>query len=251
MLSPVPMVATIHMGENDMLNVLLESRASRPRRMGSTVASALLHGALIAGAVALTMPGPVDANGVEKREPPVVYVPMPERAPAPPAPPKEFFPLAAPSLPLPTITAPDIVPTTLPPIDLSPAIPSDQVVIGAPGVRTASPIGAAGPALLGAGSAIDERLVDRAPRLIGQAVEPRYPASLREAGVQGRVVVQFVVDTLGRAELGELQVIESAHPQFVESVRAALSRYRFSVGEAAGRKVRTRVQLPFDFTLVR
>jgi protein TonB len=234
-----------------MLNVLLESRASRPRRMGSTVASALLHGALIAGAVALTMPGAVDANGVETRDPPVYYVPMPERDPAPPAPSKELFPVAAPDLPLPTITAPDIVPTTLPPIDLGPVIPPDQVVIGAPGVRTASLLGAGGPSLPGAGAAIDERLVDRAPRLIGQTVEPRYPASLREAGVQGRVVVQFVVDTLGRAELSELQVVESAHPLFVESVRAALARYRFSAGEAAGRTVRTRVQIPFDFTLVR
>jgi hypothetical protein len=37
----------------------------------------------------------------------------------------------------------------------------------------------------------------------------------------------------------------------VESVREALARYRFSVGEAGGRKVRTRVQLPFEFTLAR
>ena len=37
--------------------------------------------------------------------------------------------------------------------------------------------------------------------------------------------------------------------EFAESVRAALPRFRFSPGEAGGRKVRTRVQIPFDFTL--
>jgi protein TonB len=126
------------------------------------------------------------------------------------------------------------------------------MLIGAPEARTGSPIGN-GPAMPGSapGSAIDERLVDRAPRVLGRAIEPRYPAALREAGVQGRVVVQFVVDTLGHAELGELQVIETPHALFVDAIRAALAHYRFSVGEAAGRKVRTRVQIPFDFTLTR
>jgi protein TonB len=85
----------------------------------------------------------------------------------------------------------------------------------------------------------------------GRALEPRYPSSLRDAGVQGRVVVQFVVDTLGRAEMAELQVVETPHALFVESVRAALSHYRFSPGEAGGRKVRTRVQVPFDFRLTK
>jgi periplasmic protein TonB len=236
-----------------MLNVLLESRAPRPRRMGSTVASALLHAALITGAVALTMPGPVKANGVEAPpQPPIWVVPPQPQAPTPPAHHGDTFgPTRLPTLPV--IAPPDVIPDALPPIELGLAIPPDRIAIGRSGVGTASPLGAADPSLLigGVGGAIDERLVDRAPRLIGRAQEPRYPAALRDAGVQGRVVVQFVVDTLGRAELGELRVVQSAHPLFVESVQAALARYRFSVGEAGGRKVRTRVQIPFDFTLVR
>jgi periplasmic protein TonB len=234
-----------------MLDVLLESRAPRTRRVGSTIASALLHAGLIAGAVALTMPGPVDGKPAPVQSDTIRFVRTsapPRTTPTAPRPAESGS--TAPAR-FPTIPAPDVVPTTLPRIDIGPALPPDQVVIGAPGVRTTAPLGADDGSLLGAGSVMDERLVDRAPRLSGRIIEPRYPAPLREAGIQGRVVVQFVVDTLGRAELDALQVVETPHPQFVESVRAALSRYRFTVGEAAGRKVRTRVQMPFEFALVR
>ena len=69
--------------------------------------------------------------------------------------------------------------------------------------------------------------------------------------MNGRVSLQFVVDTLGHAEMSGLQVVEATDPLFARSVRAMLGRYRFSPGEVGGRKVRTLVQLPFDFTLVR
>jgi protein TonB len=101
------------------------------------------------------------------------------------------------------------------------------------------------------GAPFDASLVDRAPLLVGKPAEPRYPDRLREAGVEGRVVVQFVVDTLGRAELAGLQTVGDPQPLFVDAIRAALARYRFTPGEAAGRRVRTRVQIPFDFTLTR
>jgi TonB family protein len=142
------------------------------------------------------------------------------------------------------------VPTTLPPIELGPAIPAEEVVVGSDGVATGSPLGG-GASGLEAGSALDERQVDQAPRLLGAPSAPLYPVALRQAGVEGTVMVRFVIDTLGRAELDALEVLASAHPRFVEPVRAALARYQFSIGEAGGRKVRTRVQMPFAFTLVR
>ncbi len=238
-----------------MLNILLESRAPRAprtRRFASAVASAALHVALVVAAVALTMPGSVDATVPDLPPAGPIWIAPP--TPAPPAARPSAAP-AAPSLPeglTRSIAAPVFTPHELPPIDVGPAIPPDEIRIGGGStIGTGSPLGAGDPALLGGGGVLDERMVDRAPRIVGRALEPRYPAPLREAGVQGRVVVQFVVDTLGRAELGELHVVESAHPLFVDAVRAALARYRFTVGESGGRKVRTRVQIPFDFTLVK
>jgi protein TonB len=235
-----------------MLNVLLESRARRPRRVGSTLTSAVVHAALIASAVALTLPHPVDARPQVNPVHPDVIFTVPPR-PTPPAPSSRIRSTAPMPVtgPLPTrIDIPITVPDHLPPIDAGPAIPPDRIVIGGSDARPSTLIGGESSSLLG-GGVLDERSVDRAPRLMGNAPQPRYPVSLRDAGIEGRVVVQFVVDTVGRAELGDLQVVETPHALFVDAVRSALARYRFTVGEAAGHKVRTRVQLPFQFTLTR
>ena len=85
-------------------------------------------------------------------------------------------------------------------------------------------------------------MVDQVPRMIGSAAPPRYPVVLRESGVPGRVVVRFVVDTMGRAELGDVVIVEATHALFVDTVKNALERYRFTPGAVEGRKVRTMVQ---------
>ena len=98
---------------------------------------------------------------------------------------------------------------------------------------------------------LEERYVDRAPHILGAPIQPVFPTTLRERGINGHVSVQFVIDTLGRAEMNGLRIVEATDPLFVQSVRAVLPRYRFSPGEVGGQKVRTLVQLPFDFSLVR
>ena len=146
------------------------------------------------------------------------------------------------------IDMPSIVPIGIPDIDLGRApIDEGQMVIGHGGIPGRTTTGAGSE--LGSGSVIDEAAVDRAPNVLGNAPEPRYPAVLRSNGTSGHVVVRFVVDTTGRAEMDRLTVVESTHPLFVDAVRNALANYRFSAGEVAGRKVRTLVQMPFAFQL--
>ena len=235
-----------------MLNVLLESNTRHARRTGGTFTSTLIHAALFAGAItvtsreALSTPPPsevVDPTLVYRPpEPRRVTIddnrPRPARASAPVAP------------RIPTVSE---VPDKIPPVDIDMkiVIPSDADAMHGAISSTASFL--AGPG--GPGSApegvLEERYVDRAPRIIGTALPPAFPTSLRERGVGGRVSVQFVVDTLGRAEMSGLRVVEATDPLFAQSVRAVLPRYRFSPGEVGGQKVRTLVQLPFDFTLVR
>jgi len=75
-----------------------------------------------------------------------------------------------------------------------------------------------------------------------------YPDVLRRAGTQGTVVVQAVIDTLGRAEPGSL-ALESSHAGFEAAARAYVLGAVFRPGRAHGRAVRVLVRLPIGFTL--
>ena len=82
----------------------------------------------------------------------------------------------------------------------------------------------------------------------GSAV-PRYPPELKAAGVEGEVIAQFVVDTLGAPALTTFRVLKSSHGEFAESVKTALPGMRFVPAELRGRKVRQLVQQPFVFAI--
>jgi len=78
---------------------------------------------------------------------------------------------------------------------------------------------------------------------------PRYPAILREAGVEGEVLVSFVVDGTGQADISTFKVIRSTHDLFSTAVRQAIPQMRFTAAEIGGRKVKQLVQQPFSFTI--
>lgn len=80
---------------------------------------------------------------------------------------------------------------------------------------------------------------------------PRYPPELKSRGVEGDVLVQFVVDTTGLAILETFRVLRSPDPAFTLAVRAWLPKARFSPAEIGGRYVRQMVQQPFSFALAR
>jgi len=83
----------------------------------------------------------------------------------------------------------------------------------------------------------------------GQPVAPVYPDALLSAGVGGRVVVEFVVDTTGRADMGTFGTVSTTHPVFTEAVRRAVAAARFSPAMLGGRRVLQLLQLPFSFTV--
>lgn len=236
-----------------MLDTLLESKATRSRRSGGTLASTLVHAALFAGAITVTARDATvrPARPDEVVLPPVV-VGRPPEAPAStrPLPPNR----AAPSTPtaprLPTV---DRVPDQIPPIDVEVSVPiasNEEAARGTTGTIGQPSGGGPGSGLTGPPDGVlEERYVDRPPRILGSPVPPVFPMQLREQGRGGRVAIQFVIDTLGRAEMTSLRVVEASDPLFIQAVRAVLPRYRFSPGEVGGQRVRTLVQLPFDFTL--
>lgn len=86
---------------------------------------------------------------------------------------------------------------------------------------------------------------------VAGSCRPDYPERLRRTGVTGEVQAQFVVDTLGRAELRSFKVLKSTHDAFTEAVRVALTCMRFLPAETGGRRVRQLLQQPFNFDLAR
>lgn len=78
-----------------------------------------------------------------------------------------------------------------------------------------------------------------------------YPVELREQNIEGDVLVQFVVDTLGRAEMETFRVLRATHPGFVMTVRQSVTDLRFKPARLDDRPVRQLVQQPFEFRLQR
>src|SRR5207249_4440573 len=84
-------------------------------------------------------------------------------------------------------------------------------------------------------------IVDEQPVLLAGPV-PTYPDLLRQAGIQGRVVLAAVVDTLGRIEPRSFTVVSATHPGFVAPAQQALAASVFRPARMRGRAVRVRVE---------
>ena len=75
-----------------------------------------------------------------------------------------------------------------------------------------------------------------------------YPAEAAEDGVQGRVVVEFVVE--GDGSISNVKVVRSRHPALdAEAVRLIQSMPRWTPGTYNGDTVRTTYTLPVTFKL--
>ncbi|HVU23356.1 MAG TPA: energy transducer TonB [Opitutus sp.] len=93
---------------------------------------------------------------------------------------------------------------------------------------------------------LDSRLLDNAPQTRSQ-VSPFYPAELKNLGVTGEVMVEFIVDETGRVL--EPRVVRSTNRGFDGATLRAVARWRFEPGKKDGRTVRFRMAVPVEFSL--
>jgi protein TonB len=239
-----------------VFTTLLASNAPKVRARGSTAASLALHTAMIGTAVWLTTqqvsatPVPTDIHIAYLPQPASVVPVAPKTPPAPPVQsPAKALPIPSAPSAVPVISVPTVVPTALPPINALPTQVTDATIF-AVGPSTAAANGSSATPLGSGDVAYDGWTVDK-PVVPLSGSPPRYPAMLKDAGVDGRVDVRFIVDTLGRVESASVQVIDATHALFAESVRTALLRQRFMPAEVAGVRVRQLVTQPFLFTIRR
>ncbi len=105
------------------------------------------------------------------------------------------------------------------------------------------------------GSSADESgvysVVDTPPQLVGglQALHDQveYPEEAYNAGVQGRVYVQFVVNEKGRAQ--EVKIARGLPMGCNEAAIRAIERSRFTPGLVDGTPVKVRQTLFVNFTI--
>lgn len=78
---------------------------------------------------------------------------------------------------------------------------------------------------------------------------PIYPDLLRQAGVQGSVILEAVVDTTGRVLASSISVVSMTNPGFVAPARQALLATLFRPAMVGGRPIRILVRIPYEFAI--
>jgi periplasmic protein TonB len=99
----------------------------------------------------------------------------------------------------------------------------------------------------GLASGLSGTAVYEAPTLLSRVI-PSYPENARRLGIEGRVVLRFVVDQSGRVER-EIEVVTSI-PMLDQAAINAVRQWRFSPArDRDGNPVRVLVSVPLQFTL--
>jgi len=215
-----------------MLERLSASRTPGRLEPGRVLLAVALHGAVIFGAIKATAP---HAGPPTSREARIVDMflpaPEPEREPAPASAEPEVA--AAPQLEE-LIAPPADVPVTIPPIKQGPALDLSRFRSFAPG-PTAMPAATPGieSRIIAAGEADDPASVVFQP-------SPRYPPVLQAAGLEGKVLLEFVIDTAGHPEPASLRVIERTREGFDAAALETIQRSLFRPARVRGAVVRQR-----------
>ena len=231
-----------------MFENLIESQDKSKKSIGQTVASFIVHAAVIAAAVKVTAAG---AEAVKNAvvDTTMVFLKPPPPPPPPPdqPPPDVIVSQNPPPKGFQTVVAPTDIPKDIPPVDLEqkPFDPKDFTGKGVEGGLATGIVGGTGPVDV-AGVVYTEGQLDDPVQPISIPT-PRYPPVLQSAGIAGSVDVQYVVDTTGHAEPPSFKVMKSTHPAFAEPAKEAILKGVFKPAKFKGQPVRQLVQQRISF----
>ena len=227
-----------------MFDRLIASHSRRHRRRVFALGalSAVLHALVILAAVhATSHAGP--APETLRFDTALVFLTAPAQ-PKPPNPPDVQITSVSQLQGFQTVVAPATIPTEIPPVNLQERFdPRDYSGIGVEG-GTGTGVLAAGDA----GQVYAFDLVTEQPDRIAGAV-PVYPPLLRNAGIQGQVVLEAVIDTSGRVEPGSIRTVVSSNALFDAAAITSLRQTLFRPARVNGRAVRVLIRIPFNFVI--
>jgi len=145
-----------------------------------------------------------------------------------------------------TVVAPTDIPTNIPPINLNEKWDPSQFS----GVGVEKGFNLTTDVKVDPGAAFIEAVVDEKPSLVSPP-QLDYPDLLRQAGIEGTVLIEVIIDTTGHAEQASLRVVQSSNKAFEISARDAVMKSLYRPGRVRGQAVRVLVQVPINFNIRR
>src|SRR5437762_8885129 len=223
-----------------VFDVLIESKRKKAGKKAFSVGfiSLTVHTAVIAGAVYATLNAGQTDHSV-KVDTAMVFLDQQQQQKPPEQQPVQ---LDVPLKGFQTVVAPDVIPTNIPPVNLQEKFdPKDYSGSGVEG-------GVATGIVPTGNEVFMEAIVEEKPAVLSGPTLV-FPELLRQAQIAGRVLVQAIVDTLGRAEPPSVKVIQSPNPGFDQSAKNYVLKALFRPARVHGRAVRVLIQIPIDFRL--
>ena len=223
-----------------MVLTLLESewKTEKKRLFGVGFASLAIHSAMIAGVVYATVDAAPRDDQVRMGTAMVLLAPQEQQNAAEPPP----VQLADALQWFQTVAVSAQIPIDMPPVDLQQRFDPKDYSGGAVEGSRASDIVVSG------NEVYAEALVEERPALLS-APAPVYPALLKQAGIQGRVILPAVIDTTGRVEPVSVRIMTSPHPAFDQPTKDWLLNALFRPARLHGRGVRVSVNLRVDYSI--
>ncbi len=228
--------------------------ASTPHRSGrrslpSALTSMAIHGGVVWLAVAVTIK---TAEVIEEAQADTTMIFLTQEAEAQeaePPPVQEILTINPPPKGFQVLQAPIDIPTEIPPIDLTSRFdPRDFSGAGVQGGIFSGVEGGTGPVDLSV--TFREAAVDERPERLSGPL-PRYPEMLRQAGIEGSVMLEFVIDTSGRVEAALIKVLQSTNRAFEGPAKDVIRRSLYRPGRVRGQAVRVLVTQQIGFTIQR
>lgn len=230
-----------------MFEQLIESqpRSRHASSVQTTLASVVFHAVAITGAVLATLHA---GEVVEQIRQVDLTVAVQEKPKDEPPPPEQEAVVAPPPKGFQTLAMPVSIPVDIPPPNVNTRFDAaDFSGVGVEGGVGRGVVGGTGPIT---DQPYLEAVVEERPERISDP-PVRYPEILRQAGIDGQVLVQMTVDTTGRVERSSVHIVSSSHQLFESPAREAAVVTRFRPGRIQGRAVRVIVRMPFNFVIGR
>lgn len=223
-----------------MFDTLIESKrkTNRKRGLGLSALSLTIHTVIIAALVYATLnAGQSDTN--VRVDTAMVYLEQQQQQKPPEQQPVQ---LDVPLKGFQTVVAPDVIPTNIPPVNLTEHFDAKDYT--GTGVE-----GGISTGMVPTGNEVfAEAIVEEKPSVLSGPI-PVYPELLKQAQIQGRVMVQAVIDTLGRAEPNSVKILQSPNPGFDQSAKNYVLKALFRPARVHGRAVRVQINIPIDFKI--